>query len=115
MSVVIHGIPACDTMKKARRWLDDHGVAYTFHDYKKVGIDAETLQAWCDKVGWETLINRRGTTWRKLPEAEREGLDEKAAIALMQSNTSLIKRPVLVQDSGEILVGFDEKVYSTLT
>lgn len=115
MSITIHGIPACDTMKKARRWLDDHGIAYTFHDYKKLGVDAGTLQAWCEQVGWETLLNRRGTTWRKLPEADREGLDEQVAIALMQANTSLIKRPVLVRGSGDILVGFDEKAYATLT
>lgn len=115
MSVIIHGIPACDTMKKARRWLDDHDVEYTFHDYKKLGIDTASLQAWCNQIGWETLVNRRGTTWRKLPEADREGLDEKGAIALMQANTSLIKRPVLVQDDDKILVGFDEKSYSELS
>jgi len=96
MGIVIHGIPACDTMKKARRWLDEHDVEYTFHNYKKLGADASLLRSWCKKTGWEALVNRRGTTWRKLAESDRENLDEKAAIDLMQANPSLIKRPVLV-------------------
>jgi len=114
MSIVIHGIPACDTMKKARRWLDEHEVEYTFHNYKKLGADASLLRSWCKKTDWQSLVNRRGTTWRKLPESDREELSEKTAIELMQANPSLIKRPVLVKENGDILIGFDEDQYSKL-
>lgn len=105
MSVTIHGIKACDTMKKARAWLDARGVAYAFHDYKTQGIDAATLRGWARRVGWETLLNRAGTTFRKLPEAARADLDADNAIALMLAQPSMIKRPVLVADAA-ILVGF---------
>jgi len=107
----LYGIANCDTMKKARRWLDGHGVDYAFHDYRKQGIDEERLRQWSGSVGWETLLNRRGTTWRKLPEAAREGIDEASAIRLMAEQPSLIKRPVL--DTGEALyVGFDAERYA---
>ncbi len=102
----LYGIPNCDTMKKARVWLKEQQLDFQFHDYKKVGIDASTLQAWVKQVGWEVLVNRRGTTWRKLPEADREAINEVSAINLMQANPSLIKRPVLNTGS-QLLVGFN--------
>lgn len=102
----LYGIPNCDTMKKARAWLEEQALDFQFHDYKKVGVDASTLQAWVKQVGWEVLVNRRGTTWRKLAETDRETLNQASAIGLMQANPSLIKRPVL--DTGsQLLVGFD--------
>ncbi|MDP3631976.1 ArsC family reductase [Phenylobacterium sp.] len=107
----IYGIKACDTMKKARDWLDGHGVAYDFHDYKTVGIDRATLQAWARKVGWEVLLNRAGTTFRKLPEADKVGVDEAKAIALMLAQPSMIKRPVL-EAGGDLLVGFKPEAYA---
>ena len=111
MTVTLHGIKACDTMKKARAWLDGQGVAYGFHDYKVSGIDEATLRRWAGEVGWETLLNRAGTTFRKLPEAARDGLDEAKAIALMLAQPSMIKRPVLDVD-GTLLVGFRPEAYA---
>lgn len=111
MTVTIYGIKACDTMKKARAWLDGHGVAYAFHDYKAAGIDRERLQAWSDKVGWEVLLNRAGTTFRGLPEADKTGVDEAKAIGLMLAQPSMIKRPVLDVD-GRLLVGFKPDAYA---
>jgi arsenate reductase (glutaredoxin) len=99
------GIPNCDTVKKARNWLDGQGIAYTFHDYKKQGADAAQVAQWCDVVGWEKVLNRAGTTFRKLPEADREGLDQDKAVALMVASPSCIKRPV-VELPGGLLVGF---------
>lgn len=113
MSITLYGIPNCDTMKKARQWLDAHAVAYRFHDYKKAGIDAQTLQAWSRQLGHEALLNTRGTTWRKLTDAERTGVDEARAIALMQQHPSLIRRPVLAAGK-QLLVGFDEAAWQTL-
>ena len=110
MANKIYGIKACDTMKKARTWLDEHGVRYEFHDYKAAGIDAASLKRWSAQVGWETLLNRSGTTFRKLPEAQKEGLDERKAIALMVAQPSMIKRPVL-EVSGKLLVGFKPEIY----
>jgi arsenate reductase len=110
MSVTIHGIKACDTMKKARDWLDGHGVAYAFHDYKAVGVDRATLEAWARQVGWEALLNRSGTTFRKLPDADKTDLNEAKAIDLMLAQPSMIKRPVLDVD-GRLLVGFKPDVY----
>lgn len=111
MTALVYGIPNCDTMKKARAWLDAHRVAYTFHDYKKAGIDAATLGGWVDRVGWEVLVNRAGTTFRKLPPEAREGLDRERAIALMIAHPSLIKRPVLV--AGDVIeVGFRADRYA---
>lgn len=110
MTVTIYGIRNCDTMKKARAWLDGHGVAYGFHDYKASGIDAARLREWAGKVGWEVLLNRAGTTFRKLSDAEKTGIDEARALALMQAQPSLIKRPVLDVD-GALLVGFRPESY----
>jgi Spx/MgsR family transcriptional regulator len=108
--VTIYGIKNCDTMKKARAWLDAHGVAYVFHDYKGAGIERARLEAWARELGWERLLNRAGTTFRKLPEKEREGLDQKKAIALMLAQPSMIRRPVL--DLGpRRLVGFKPADY----
>jgi arsenate reductase (glutaredoxin) len=109
--VTIYGIKNCDTMKKARAWLDGHGVAYAFHDYKAAGISQTTLASWARAVGWDTLLNRAGTTFRKLPEADREGLTEKTAIALMLAQPSMIKRPVL-DHGGQLLVGFKPEAYA---
>jgi len=109
-TVTIYGIKNCDTMKKARAWLDQHGVAYRFHDYKTEGVTRDRLDQWLAQVGWETLLNRSGTTFRKLPEAEREGLDQAKAIALMLAQPSMIKRPV-VETGGGLLVGFKPELY----
>ena len=113
MTTILHGIKACDTMKKARDWLDGRGVAYGFHDYKAVGIDRATLEDWARKVGWEVLLNKAGTTFRKLPEADKTGLDEGKAIALMLAQPSMIKRPVLDVD-GVLTVGFKPEVYANV-
>ena len=109
-SVTIYGIKNCDTMKKARAWLDKHGVAYDFHDYKTAGIERRRLEGWARDVGWETLLNRAGTTFRKLPEKDKDGLTEKKAIALMVAQPSMIKRPVL-DVGGKLLVGFKPEQY----
>ena len=111
MTVTIYGIKSCDTMKKARSFLDARGVAYAFHDYKTAGIDRGRLEGWARKVGWEVLLNRSGTTFRKLPEADREGLTEKKAIALMLAQPSMIKRPVL-EAGATLLVGFKPDQYA---
>ena len=110
-SITIYGIKNCETMKKARAWLDKHGIDYTFHDYKTVGIERERLGQWCKKVGWETLLNRAGTTFRKLPDKDKNGIDAKKAMALMLSQPSMIKRPVLDLGGGKLLVGFKPEVY----
>lgn len=110
MTATIYGIKNCDTMKKARAWLDAKGVAYDFHDYKTAGIAKEKLKGWSDKLGWETLLNRAGTTFKKLPDADKEGLTEKKALALMLAQPSMIKRPVL-EVGGKLLVGFKPEVY----
>lgn len=109
----IYGIKNCDTMKKAFKWLDAHGVDYEFHDFKKAGLDEKRLKAWVKQLGWEALVNRRGLTWRKLPEAEREDVNAAKAIALMLAKPSLVKRPVL--DTGKTLqVGFKPEEYEAL-
>jgi len=112
MTITIYGIKNCDTMKKARAWLDSRGVAYDFHDYKSAGIDRDRLKRWSDQLGWETLLNRAGTTFRKLPDAEKADLNEKKALALMLAQPSMIKRPVLDLD-GKLLVGFKPEIYAT--
>lgn len=112
MTVTLYGIPNCDTVKKARGWLDGRDVAYTFHDYKKTGIDVATLNRWSDAVGWEPLLNRAGTTFKKLNDADRADIDRAKAIALMLVHPSLIKRPV-VEGAGPLLVGFKPDVWST--
>ncbi len=110
MTITIYGIKACDTMKKAQTWLDEHGVAYDFHDYKTLGIDRARLERWVGEAGWETVLNRAGTTFRKLPDADKAGLDAQKAIGLMLAQPSMIKRPVL--DLGDrLLVGFKPEAY----
>ena len=110
MSVAIYGIKNCDTMKKARDWLDGHGVAHAFHDYKAEGIDRARLEGWVDRLGWEVVLNRAGTTFRKLPDADRENLDAAKAIGLMLAQPSMIKRP-MVEAGGELIVGFKPERY----
>ena len=111
MTVTIYGIKNCDTMKKARRWLDDHGVEYGFHDYKLSGIDRDHLDRWCADAGWQTVLNRAGTTFRQLPDEAKANLDQEKAITLMLAQPSMIKRPVLEAD-GTLLVGFKPEVYA---
>ena len=109
--ITIHGIKACDTMKKACAWLAAAGIAHAFHDYKTQGIDAASLRGWVRQVGWETLLNRAGTTFRKLPDSDKTNLDEEKAIALMLAQPSMIKRPVLAVN-GALLVGFKPELYA---
>ncbi len=109
-TTVIYGIRNCDTMKKARAWLDRKGVAYAFHDYKAAGVARGQLEGWAGTVGWEVLLNRAGTTFRKLSDKDKEGLSEKKAIALMLAQPSMIKRPVL-EAGGKLLVGFKPEQY----
>ena len=112
-TVTIFGIKNCDTMKKARGWLGEHGITYAFHDYKAEGIDSGMLRQWARQVGWQTLLNRAGTTFRKLPEADKVNLAEKKAIALMRDQPSMIKRPVL-DIGGKLIVGFDPATYAAV-
>jgi len=109
----LYGIPNCDTVKKARKWLAGEGVAVEFHDFRKDGLDAGQLAGWCDRLGWERLLNRRGTTWRKLPEEQRDGVDASRAIALMLEQPALIKRPV-IEYGDHLLVGFDAAALTAL-
>ncbi len=113
MATAVYGIKNCDTMKKARAWLDGHKVAYAFHDYKAEGIDRARLEGWLKKVSWEVLLNRAGTTFKKLPDADRESLTEKKAVALMLAQPSMIKRPVL-EHAGKITVGFKPEIYAAV-
>lgn len=111
--ITVYGIPNCDTIKKARKWLADNGVEYTFHDYKKQGVPEKELKSWVKQLGWQPLLNTRGTTWRKLDESVRESVDETSAIQIMLDNPSIIKRPVL--SSGKtLLVGFKVDEYNQL-
>lgn len=105
MTITLYGIPNCDTVKKARAWLDERGLAYTFHDYKKQGADAGKLNAWVAAAGWEKVLNRAGTTFRKLPDTDKSDLDAGKAVAVMLANPSCIKRPIVEHDGG-LLVGF---------
>ena len=109
--ITLYGIRNCDTVKKARGWLDRHGVAYAFHDYKAEGADEARLRRWAGEVGWERLLNRAGTTFRKLPDAEQRDLDEAKALRLMLAQPSMIKRPVIESD-GKLIVGFKPEDYS---
>jgi arsenate reductase len=109
----LYGIRNCDTVKKARAWLEEHGVDYQFHDYKLSGIELERLNRWCTELGWEVLLNRSGTTFRKLPEARKHNLDTDRAMALMASQPSVIKRPV-VELSDRLVVGFKPELYQSL-
>ncbi|MFG1306757.1 ArsC family reductase [Xanthobacter autotrophicus] len=111
MATTIYGIKACETMKKARSWLEAQGIDYAFHDYKTAGIERKTLEGWVKKVGWEKLLNRSGTTFRKLPDADKEGIDEAKAIGLMLEKPSMIKRPVL-ETGRDLLVGFKPEDYA---
>lgn len=111
--ITLYGIPNCDSMKKARKWLTTHAVPYDFHDYKKLGVDEKLLRIWISNVGWEVLLNRRGMMWRKLTQAQRDNMDEENAITVMLSTPSIIKRPVLVKDD-LIMVGFNETKYEEL-
>ena len=110
--MILYGIKNCDTVKKARRWLEANDVAYTFHDVRTDGFDTETISSWLAHVSWETLLNKRGTTWRKLDDPRKEALDETIAVELMLANPTLIKRPV-VMDGSHCLVGFKEADYAT--
>lgn len=113
MTITIYGIPNCDTMKKARSWLNDNNIEYTFHDYKKAGVPEKELKKWIKQLGWEALLNTRGTTWRKLDESVRKNVNEKSAIQIMLDNPSIIKRPVLDVD-GNITVGFKPDIYQSI-
>jgi arsenate reductase len=113
MTITLYGIPNCDTVKKARVYLDGRGVAYHFHDYKKAGIEKADLERWSKQVGWEKLLNKAGTTFKKLPDADKTGIDETKAIALMLANPSVIKRPV-VEGGETLLVGFKPEVYNAV-
>ena len=110
--VTLYGIPNCDTMKKAFAWCEEHKVAYEFHDYKKAGVDRARLVAWCKMLGWKTLLNTRGTTWRKLDPAQQQIDSQREAVELMVANPSLIKRPV-VETDGQLLVGFDPQLFAS--
>jgi arsenate reductase len=113
--MIVYGIPNCDTVKKARTWLTANGFDYTFHDFKKQGISAKKLHEWCAVFGWETVLNRKGTTWKKLaPEQQALVKDEGSAVAILLQNTSAVKRPVIEQDGKALLIGFDETKYSHL-
>jgi arsenate reductase len=111
--IKIYGIPNCDTMKKARRWLDDNGAEYSFHDYKKLGVPEKDLRRWVKQAGWEALLNKRGTTWRRLDESVRNGIDTASAISLMLEYPSIIKRPV-VESGKTLLIGFDQNEFQKL-
>ncbi|QGN54798.1 arsenate reductase [Novosphingobium sp. Gsoil 351] len=116
MSITVYGIPNCDTVRKARGWLDGLGLAYRFHDYKKAGIEPDKLREWVDARGWEAILNRKGPTFRNLPESERTDLDTEKAVRTMSANTSAIKRPVVEYEHGDgkgLLVGFDAQEWST--
>ncbi|MBI3676745.1 MAG: ArsC family reductase [Proteobacteria bacterium] len=108
--IILYGIKNCDTMKKARAWLDGRKIAYAFHDYKASGIDRAKLEGWAKALGWEALLNRAGTTFRKLPDQDKENVTEKKAIALMQAQPSMIKRPVL-DVGGKLTTGFEPEIY----
>jgi arsenate reductase (glutaredoxin) len=110
MSLVFYGIPNCDTVKKARSWLDAHNIAHVFHDYKKSGIEAATLTRWCDVLGWESVLNRAGTTFKKLAEADKTNLTPAKAIQLMLAQPSMIKRPIIDHD-GKLIPGFKPEQY----
>jgi arsenate reductase (glutaredoxin) len=110
MTLTLYGIPNCDTVKKARIWLDAHGIAYAFHDYKKMGVEKPMLTTWCDALGWESVLNRAGTTFKQLPEPDKANLTQAKAIALMLAQPSMIKRPI-AEDKTVLLAGFKPDIY----
>lgn len=112
MAITLYGIKNCDTVKKARSWLNEHGISHEFHDYKASGIDRAKLEHWCDTLGWEAVLNRFGTTFRKLPAPEQTALNADKAIALMLAQPSMIKRPLLDVD-GQLLLGFKLQSYES--
>lgn len=112
MTLIVYGIPNCDTVKKAKTWLDGRGLGFAFHDYRQAGVDAGQLARWCDVLGWEAVLNRSGTTFRKLSEAERTGLNQARAVALMIAQPAMIKRPIVEYDRG-LLVGFKPDQWAT--
>lgn len=115
MAITVYGIPNCDTVKKARAWLDAHGVAYSFHDFRKAGVPEQGLSDWSARLGWDKLVNRQGTTWRKLGPAEQALVQDAAsAQALMRSQPSVIKRPVVEWAPGSVTVGFDQAAWEAL-
>jgi arsenate reductase len=109
--ITLYGIPNCDTVKKARVWLEGRGATHAFHDYKKAGVDEAALRGWVAAHGWETVLNRKGTTFRALPDADKADLDADGAVRLMLAQPSMIKRPILALDDGRTLVGFDPKAW----
>ena len=109
--ITMFGIKNCDTIKKARKWLEAEGIEYQFHDYKKEGLSSEMLNLWIKDLSWELLINKRGTTWRKLPEDIKESINQESAIKIMLENTSIIKRPLLIDDADKKLLGFKAEEY----
>ena len=112
-AVTLYGIPNCDTIKKARNWLQEHAVEYRFHDYRKQGVDGERLQSMAAQLGWEVMLNRRGTTWRALPDPLKEQIDEASALQLMLDNPAIIKRPILEQH-GDLHIGFKPQQYQEI-
>lgn len=113
--MIVYGIPNCNTVKKARTWLTDNGIDYEFHDFKKQGIGTEKLNEWCAVFGWEKVLNKKGTTWKKIaPEQQALITDQSSAVSLLSINTSAIKRPVVEKDGKAILISFDEELYSNL-
>ena len=112
---ILYGIPNCDTIRKAKKWLTDHGVEFEFHDFRKDGITQKQLQQWCSQAGWETLLNKRGTTWRQIPETAKTSIDESSAIALLLEHPAMIKRPVLESSRLDTIeVGFKENRYQEI-
>lgn len=112
-TVTLYGIPNCDTIKKARNWLQEHAVEYRFHDYRKQGVDGDQLQAMASQLGWEAMLNRRGTTWRSLPDPVKEQIDEASAVKLMLDNPAIIKRPIAELD-GDLHIGFNPQQYQEI-
>jgi arsenate reductase len=112
--ITLSGIRNCDTVKKARKWLETRDIDYRFHDFRTEGLEPDKLRQWIKAVGWETMVNRRGTSWRQLPQEVKESIDESSALALMLNNPTLIKRPVLELDNGTVYVGFKAEEYAAL-
>jgi arsenate reductase (glutaredoxin) len=114
MTITLYGIKNCDTMKKARTWLDEHNIEYAFHDYKSLGVDVQHLERWCKQNGWETVLNKAGTTFKKLADKDKADLNERKAIALMLKQPSMIKRPVLELTTGKTIIGFQPDTYAAV-